>query len=103
MLNQEQFEKKWVEIKSGFRNVWGLISEEELENNKSDLTNLFPLIQARYQETLEEIKMKYDQLLESFDNNTDKGLSPDITSFERRPPGSEDYIQDFDSDRNARH
>lgn len=103
MLNQEQFEKKWIEIKSGFRNVWGLISEEELENNKSDLTNLFPLIQERYHETLVEIKLKYDQLLESFDNNTDKGLSPDITSFERRPPGSEDYIQDFDNDRNARH
>ena len=103
MLNQEQYENKWIEIKSGFRNVWGFISEEELENNKSDLTNLFPLIQERSNETLDEIKLKYDQLVESFNNDTDKGFSPDITSFERRPPGSEGYIQDFDSDRNARH
>ncbi len=103
MLSPEQFDHKWKEIKSGFRNVWGQISEEELENNKNDLTNLFGLIQERYQESLDEIKSKYNQLMDSFDNKTDKGLSPDITSYERRPPGSEDYLRDFDSDRNARH
>lgn len=103
MLDQNQFDRKWNEIKSGFRNVWGLISEEELENNRSDLTNLFSTIQERYNESLEEIKAKYDQLMESFDNETDKGISPDITSYQRRPPGAEDYIQDFDHDRNARH
>lgn len=103
MLNQEQFDHKWCEIKSGFRNVWGQISEEELENNKSDLTNLFSVIQERYQESLDEVKSKYDQLMQSFDNETDKGLSPDITSYQRRPPGSEDFLHDFDIDRNARH
>ena len=103
MLNQEQFEGKWKEIKGGIRNLWGRITDDELEQIKGDLTEISGLVQERYGETKEEIKMKLDHLMESFDNDTDKNISPDVSSYQRSPTDSESYKASFDSDRNARH
>jgi len=98
MLNQEQYNGKWTEIKGGFRNLWGRITDDELEQFKGNLTEALGLVEQRYGETKEEIKKKYDSLIASFDNDTDKNITPDESSFERKP-----IIDDFDSDRNARH
>jgi uncharacterized protein YjbJ (UPF0337 family) len=98
MLNEEQFKGRWKEIKGGIRNLWGKITDDELEQTKGDLTEITGLVEQRYGETKEEIKEKYEQLMDSFDNKTDKGELPDESSFQRKPP-----TYDFDLDRNARH
>lgn len=87
MLNQEQFNGKWKEIKGGIRNLWGRITDDELETLKGNLTEVTGLVEERYGETKEEIKMKFDKLMESFDNDTDKNISPDVASYERNPLG----------------
>ena len=98
MLNENQINAKWTEIKGGIRNLWGRITDDELEQIKGNLTEVMGLVEEKYSETKEEIKAKYDRLLDSFDNDSDKDISPDVSSYERRP-----NVDDFDSDRNARH
>lgn len=85
MLNQEQFNHKWNEIKGGIRNLWGRLSEKELEEVKDNIYQVTGLVEERYGETKEEIKQKLNQLMESFDNDTDKNLDPDRTSYQRSP------------------
>lgn len=85
MLNQEQFEGKWKEIKGGIRNLWGKLTDDELERVKGNITEVSGLVERRYGETKEEIKAKLDRLMDSFDNDTDKNISPDVSSYQRSP------------------
>lgn len=121
MLTEEQFSNKWGEIKGALRNLWGRLSEEELENVKGNIYEITPVVEAKYGESKNEIKHKLNQLVESFDNETDKGIDPDISSYHRSPlggsfaetqiePDEQPHIphydkskQEFDQDRNARH
>ncbi len=104
MLNEQQFERNWPEIKGGIRNLWGKISDQELESVKGDLAEVTGLVEEKYGETKDEIKLKLKNLMDSFDNDTDKNISPDVSSYGRSPlADSNDYKAEFDVDRNARH
>lgn len=94
MLTDEQFKNLWPEIKLGLRNLWGRLDEEELDQTGADFSAIASLVQAKYSEDRSSIKQKLEQLLESFDNDTDKGLDPDSSSYRRTP---------FNEDWNARH
>lgn len=85
MLNQDQISGKWTEIKGGVRNLWGKITDEELEMAKGNIGEIAGIIQNKYGETKEAIKQKLDKLFGSFDNDTDRNHRPDESSFERRP------------------
>lgn len=87
MLTQEQINGKWLEIRSGVRNLWGNLSEDEIDKYKQNLYSLSPLILEKYRETNQEIKKKIDKLLDSFDNETDKSLkfNDGESSYKRNP------------------
>lgn len=88
MLNQEQIKGKWTEIKGGVRNLWGQITDDELEQTKGNLSAIAGIIEQRYGETKEVVKEKLDTLMDSFDNETDK--HPDdigASSYQRNPTG----------------
>ncbi|WPU65444.1 CsbD family protein [Peredibacter starrii] len=85
MLSEEQFRGKWKEIKGGIRNLWGRISDDELEQLKGNLHKVSGLVEERYGETRTEIKSKLDQLMDSFDNPSDKNFDPDRSSYQRSP------------------
>lgn len=85
MLTEQQFNNKWNEIKGGIRNLWGRITDEELEALKNNLSGVTHLVQERYGETKKETKSKFDQLMDSFDNDTDKNIDLDRTSYRRSP------------------
>jgi uncharacterized protein YjbJ (UPF0337 family) len=85
MLNEQQFEGKWKEIKGGIQNLWGRITDDELEQIKGNITEVSGLVEEKYGETKDEIKQKLTHLMESFDNDTDKNISPDVSSYERSP------------------
>lgn len=85
MLSEQQFNNKWTEIKGGIRNLWGRITDEELEALKNNLPKLTNLVEERYGETRKEVKSKFDQLMDSFDNDTDKNIDLDRTSYQRSP------------------
>lgn len=104
MLNQEQFNGKWNEIKGGIRNLWGKLTDDELESIKGNLTEVTGLVQQKYGDTKEEIRAKFDQLMDSFDNDTDKNISPDVDSYERSPLGvrTSQSSQNQDSDIKTR-
>ena len=85
MLTQDQFNKKWEEIKGGLINLWGVLSEEEMESAKLNLFELTDIIQENYGESKMEINQKIHRLLDSFDNDTDKLIDPDVSSYHRSP------------------
>lgn len=87
MLNQNEFNGKWDEIKSGMRNLWGKLTDDELEQSKGNLQSVSGIVQDRYGESKGSIKKKLDTLMASFDNETDKSLkiNDGESSFERNP------------------
>lgn len=99
MLNQQQYEAKWTEIKGGIRNLWGRLTDEELDRAKGNLSEIPTLVEAKYNESREEIEKKFQQLVESFDNDTDKNISPDVSSYQRSPVDNGSNAED----RIARH
>ena len=87
MLTQQQFNNKWGEIKGALRNLWGRLEDDELEGVKGNIYEVTGLVETKYGESKDEIRQKLDQLVESFDNDTDKGTEPDVSSYERSPLG----------------
>jgi uncharacterized protein YjbJ (UPF0337 family) len=84
MLNEDQIKGKWKEFKGGVRNLWGEITDDELESSKGNVQSILGLIHQKYGETKEGVKEKMDSLLASFDNDTDKtNFSTD--SYDRKP------------------
>lgn len=96
MLNEEQFQYNWREIKNGLRNQWGKLTNEELEEVKGNIYEITDIVQAKYGETKHDIRVKIGKLMDSFDNDTDKNIDPDRSSWHRSPV---DVVKDFDSDR----
>lgn len=85
MLNQDQIKGKWTEIKGGIRNLWGKITDDDLEKIKGDLTSISGLVRQRYGDTKEDIQKKLDALMASFENDEDKGIQPPVSSYQRNP------------------
>ncbi len=85
MLNEKEFHGKWNEIKGGIKNLWGRLTDDELEQVKGNITEVSGIVEEKYGETKEEIKTKLDRLMDSFDNETDKDISPDVASYQRSP------------------
>jgi uncharacterized protein YjbJ (UPF0337 family) len=80
MLSQNQIHGKWSEIKGGLRNLWGKLSNEEIDQTQGNVSQIYSLVQSKYTVSKEEIKDKLDKLFDSFENDTDKGLDPDRSS-----------------------
>ncbi len=87
MLSKEQFQGKWIEIKSGLKNLWGEITDDEIESVKDNLQSITRIVENKYGERKESILKKLEVLMESFDNETDKSLKlNDGESSYRRSP-----------------
>jgi len=87
MLSKEQFKGKWLEIKSGLKNLWGEITDDEIESVKDNLQSIDRIVENKYGERKESILKKLEVLMESFDNETDKSLKlNDGESSYRRSP-----------------
>jgi uncharacterized protein YjbJ (UPF0337 family) len=87
MLNKEQFQGKWTEIKSGLKNLWGEITDDEIESVKDNLHSIDRIVEKKYGERKESIFKKLEALMESFDNETDKSLkfNDGVSSYRRSP------------------
>jgi hypothetical protein len=100
MLDQKQFLGKWTEIKSGLRNLWGEISDEELELVKDNLLSISQIVEDKYGEEKASILKKIQSLMDTFDNETDKSLKlNDGESSYRRSP----VIPEVEDDNTIRH
>lgn len=103
MLNDEQIKGKWKEIKGGIRNVWGQLSDDDLERTKGNFGKIAGLVQERYGETKETIREKFDRLMASFDNETDKHpLDVGSSSYKRKPMDDYDSSEIYDDNQNLR-
>lgn len=94
MLSEQMIQYKWKEIKGGLRNLWGKLSDEELEMVRGDLYGVSEIVEDKYGETKDEIRTKIDHLLDSFDNESDKDHSPDHHSYMRSPLGEPERPRD---------
>ena len=89
MLSSSQIKGKWAEIKGWVWNLWGEITEDEIEQTKGNLYSLTEIVQQKYGESKESIIQKLDRLIASFDNETDKSLkiNDGEASYQRNPTG----------------
>lgn len=87
MLTAKQVEGNWKQIKSGIRNLWRDVDEEDLDDLKGDLSGIVQVVQERYLESADSIHEKLEQLLDSFDNDQDRNLirNDHVTSYMRNP------------------
>ena len=92
MLNEDQIKGKWKEVRGGIRNLWGRLSDDELDQAKGNLTKITGLIQDKYGESKEAIKNKLDRLMDSFDNETDRSKQDLSTSSYQRNPTAESNV-----------
>lgn len=110
MLNEEQIKGKWGEIKGGVRNLWGEITDDELEKTKGNIQAVAGIVQQKYGESKESIKKKMDSLMDSFDNETDKSLklNDGEASYQRNPTairtsGSSEYEDELSEPKTRSH
>lgn len=85
MLTKSDINKNWNEIKGALKNLWRDLTDAEMENAKENLFELTDTVQKKYGESKLEINQKLHQLLDSFDNDTDKDIDPDVSSYHRSP------------------
>ena len=87
MLNQEQIRGNWKEIMAGIRNIWGDISEYELEQTRGNIQAVSGIVQDRYGESSDSINQKLNKLMDSFDNETNRNMirNDHQTSYQRNP------------------
>lgn len=92
-MNVRELGIEWSVFKRGVRSLWD-ISESELDASGGDISKIENLVSSRYMhESPEIIHRMLNQLVDSYNNPTDhdpRGLYQ--TSFERRPPLSDQYI-----------
>jgi len=89
MLNEDILKGKWVEFRGGVRNLWGQITDDEIDETKGSFSKLTGLIQQKYGESKESINQKLDRLQDSFDNETDMADHDTAESSYQRNPTAE--------------
>jgi uncharacterized protein YjbJ (UPF0337 family) len=100
MLTERDIQNKWSEIKAGIQNIWGKITNEEIENTKGNVYAISDVVHEKYGEAIDSIQDKLNRLLASFDNETDKKRDKGSSSFMRNPTSERNSKAD---DRIARH
>lgn len=104
MQKNKTRKSNWKEFKGGVRNLWGEITDDELEASQGSTAAIIAIIQVRYDEPLEATKEKMERLINSFNNITDKNRKTARTSFERNPlkPRTSEISQVQDMERGGR-
>lgn len=91
-MNIHQTHIKWRDFKQGVRSLWDL-TNSEIEASGGDISKLEKIIINKYpHDSPQIIQRMMGQLIDSYDNPTDRdphGLYQ--TSFERRPPSVDSY------------
>lgn len=62
-MNEDIFKGKWTEIKGEIRNVWGKLTDDELESVKGNLSSIAGLIQQRYGEAKDVVSERLNRIL----------------------------------------
>lgn len=86
MLNEEQIKGKWHVIKGGIKNLWGKLTDDELDQNPGSFTHVSGMVEQRYGESKDSIRQKWERLLDSYDNETDRSKqNTSASSYQRNP------------------
>lgn len=68
-MNQEQLEGKWKQFKGSFKEKWGKISNDKLEQAEGKKDKLVGLLQENYGFTKEKAEDAYDEWVKRLDNS----------------------------------
>lgn len=71
-MNSDIVKGKWQDIKGEIRNVWGKITDDELESVKGNLTSIAGLIQQRYGEAKDVVSEKLNRIMGQASSEADK-------------------------------
>jgi uncharacterized protein YjbJ (UPF0337 family) len=70
-FNETTMKGKWLEIKGDIQNLWGKITDDELEKTKGDIKSIAGLIQQRYGFAKETFSAKLNEIFKDFMHQTD--------------------------------
>jgi uncharacterized protein YjbJ (UPF0337 family) len=62
-MNEDILKGKWEDIKGEIQNVWGKLTNDELESVKGNLSSIAGLIQQRYGEAKDVVSEKLNRIL----------------------------------------
>lgn len=85
MLSQKFIEFKWIDIKNGLKTLWGNLTDDEIESVRNDLYAIIPIVLSKNQVTRIDVVHCLEKLEASFQNPTDLGIDPDVSSYHRSP------------------
>ena len=88
MLTERQIKTKWHYIKGGLRNMWGHLTEEDLNEVDGDMDRLRLLLSKTLNESTETIEADLKRVLDSYDNASDMAdHDTNQSSYMRTPEG----------------
>lgn len=64
-MDNDRIEGKWTEIKGRLREAYGVLSDDEIEQAKSDREQLEGVMQQKLGKTKDEARKAVDDILES--------------------------------------
>jgi len=70
-MNHDQLESSWKSLKGDIRSAWGKVTDDELERVKGNMTSIAGIIQGKYGDKKEEIKLKLDSIMKKFADKTE--------------------------------
>lgn len=66
VFNNDIVKGRWKEFKGGVRQLWGQLTDDELEETKGEMTSIAGLIQRKYGESKESVEEKLDGVFKNF-------------------------------------
>lgn len=73
-MNDNLISGKWNEIKGDILNMWGKLSDDEVEKAKGNILSLAGTIQQRFGLAKEEAAAKINKILEKYKNESKENL-----------------------------
>ncbi len=62
-MNQDQTKGKWDQVKGRAKKAWGELTDDDFKKAEGSMDKLYGVIQERFGDTKEAIKMKLDKIL----------------------------------------
>lgn len=76
LLNENIIKGKWNELKGQIRQVWGNLTDDEVDTAHGDLNKFYGSIQQKYGQSQEEVRHKLNNLVYPDDKPASNEVPP---------------------------
>lgn len=91
MVEQDDSKDRWLQAKSKIQREWGLLTNEDLEATKGNVSKITSLILKKYKESKQEVVQKLMNLVHISGDDDDLDRRQDGIIVDSRDPGSKEW------------